>query len=118
MSREIPFFELFAQLQLSPELRLKLLGAVVVSACIQRESLSMELALTVRHPLEPADLDEMNAAIRRGYGLNDVKIRLTLKEEQPPSQRRLRRNRRRRRPTGPVLWGIPQGQAVERKRWI
>ena len=80
MSREIPFFELFAQLQLSPELRLKLLGAVVISACIHRESLSMELALTVRHPLEPADLDEMNAAIRRGYGLNDVKIRLTLKE--------------------------------------
>ena len=37
MSREIPFFELFAQLQLSPELRLKLLGAVVVSACIQRQ---------------------------------------------------------------------------------
>lgn len=36
MSREIPFFELFAQLQLSPELRLKLLGAVVISACIQR----------------------------------------------------------------------------------
>ena len=88
MSREIPFFELFAQLQLSPELRLKLLGAVVVSACIQRESLSMELALTVRHPLDAADLDEMNAAIRRGYGLNDVKIRLTLKEEQPPSQRK------------------------------
>ena len=48
MSREIPFFELFAQLQLSPELRLKLLGAVVISACIQRENLSMELALTVR----------------------------------------------------------------------
>ena len=33
MSREIPFFELFAQLQLSPELRLKLLGAVIASAC-------------------------------------------------------------------------------------
>ena len=65
MSREIPFFELFAQLQLSPELRLKLLGAVVVSACIQRESLSMELALTVRHPLDAADLDEMNAAMSR-----------------------------------------------------
>ena len=32
MSREIPFFELFAQLQLSLELRLKLLGAVIASA--------------------------------------------------------------------------------------
>ena len=117
MSREIPFFELFAQLQLSPELRLKLLGAVVVSACIQRESLSMELALTVRHPLEPADLDEMNAAIRRGYGLNDVKIRLTLKEEQPPSQRKTTPEQAAGGgPTGPVLMGNPiKGKPVEMK---
>ena len=39
MSREIPFFELFAQLQLSPELRLKLLGAVIASACIHQDTL-------------------------------------------------------------------------------
>ena len=62
MSREIPFFELFAQLQLSPELRLKLLGAVVVSACIHQDTLSMELAVTVKHPLEPAELDSLRAA--------------------------------------------------------
>ena len=43
MSKEIPFFELFAQLQLSPELRLKLLGAVIASACIHQDTLSMEL---------------------------------------------------------------------------
>ena len=36
MSREIPFFELFAQLQLSPELRLKLLGAVIASTLWSR----------------------------------------------------------------------------------
>ena len=117
MSREIPFFELFAQLQLSPELRLKLLGAVVISACIQRENLSMELTLTVRHPLEPADLDEMNAAIRRGYGLNDVKIRLTLKEEQPPSQRKAAPEQAAGGgPTGPVLMGNPiKSKPVEMK---
>ena len=69
MSREIPFFELFAQLQLSPELRLKLLGAVVISACIQRESLSMELTLTVRHPLEPADLDEIAMLLPPGASI-------------------------------------------------
>ena len=115
MSREIPFFELFAQLQLSPELRLKLLGAVVVSACIQRESLAMELALTVSHPLEPADLDEMNAAIRRGYGLSDVKIRLTLKEEQLPSQRKAAPEQTPGGgPTGPVLMGNPiKGRTAE-----
>lgn len=88
MSREIPFLNCLAQLQLSPELRLKLLGAVVISACIHRENLSMELAVTVKHPLEPADLDELNAAIRSGYGLNEVKVRMTLNEEQAPSQRK------------------------------
>ena len=86
MSREIPFFELFAQLQLSPELRLKLLGAVIASACIHQDTLSMELAMIVKHPLEPSDLDELNSAIRSGYGLNEVRFRVTLKEEQLPSQ--------------------------------
>ena len=88
MSREIPFFELFAQLQLSPELRLKLLGAVIASACIHQDTLSMELAMIVKHPLEPSDLDELNSAIRNGYGLNEVRFRVTLKEEQLPSQRK------------------------------
>ena len=46
MSREIPFFELFAQLQLSPELRLKLLGAVIASACIHQDTLSMAVSYT------------------------------------------------------------------------
>ena len=86
MSREIPFFELFAQLQLSPELRLKLLGTVIASACIHQDTLSMELAMIVKHPLEPSDLDELNSAIRNGYGLNEVRFRVTLKEEQLPSQ--------------------------------
>ena len=118
MSKEIPFFELFAQLQLSPELRLKLLGALVVSACIHRETLSMELAVTVKHPLEPADLDELNAAIRSGYGLNDVKVRLTLKEEQAPSQRKAAAAAPSAAggPTGPVLMGNPiKGKPVEMK---
>lgn len=79
-------FELFAQLQLSPELRLKLLGAVIASACIHQDTLSMELAMIVKHPLEPSDLDELNSAIRNGYGLNEVRFRVTLKEEQLPSQ--------------------------------
>ena len=77
MSREIPFFELFAQLQLSPELRLKLLGAVIASACIHQDTLSMELAMIVKHPLEPSDLDELNSAIRNGYGLNEVRFRVS-----------------------------------------
>ena len=109
MSREIPFFELFAQLQLSPELRLKLLGTVIASACIHQDTLSMELAMIVKHPLEPSDLDELNSAIRSGYGLNEVMVCLTLKEEQAPSQRKAAAVAPSAAggPTGPVLMGNP-----------
>ena len=110
MSREIPFFELFAQLQLSPELRLKLLGAVIASACIHQDTLSMELAMTVKHPLEPTDLDELTSAIRNGYGLNEVRFRVTLKEEQLPSQWKAAAAPSAPSgggPSGPVLMGNP-----------
>ena len=110
MSREIPFFELFAQLQLSPELRLKLLGTVIASACIHQDTLSMELAMIVKHPLEPSDLDELNSAIRNGYGLNEVRFRVTLKEEQLPSQWKAAAAPSAPSgggPSGPVLMGNP-----------
>ena len=110
MSREIPFFELFAQLQLSPELRLKLLGAVIASACIHQDTLSMELAMIVKHSLEPSDLDELNSAIRNGYGLNEVRFRVTLKEEQLPSQWKAAAAPSAPSgggPSGPVLMGNP-----------
>ena len=35
MSRDIPFFEMFAELQLSGELRLTLAGAVLTGACMR-----------------------------------------------------------------------------------
>ena len=110
MSREIPFFELFAQLQLSPELRLKLLGAVIASACIHQDTLSMELSMIVKHSLEPSDLDELNSAIRNGYGLNEVRFRVTLKEEQLPSQWKAAAAPSAPSgggPSGPVLMGNP-----------
>ena len=117
MSREIPFFELFSQLQLSPELRLKLLGAVVVSACIHQDTLSMELAVTVKHPLEPSDLDGLRDAIRSGYGLEEVTLCITLKEEPAPSQRRAESAAPAGGgPSGPVLMGNPvRTQPVEMK---
>ena len=46
MSRDIPFFEMFTELQLSGELRLRLAGAVVNGACIDQASLSLSLRLT------------------------------------------------------------------------
>ncbi len=43
MSRNIPFFEMFTELQLPGELRLKLAGAVLTGACIDQSDMSMEL---------------------------------------------------------------------------
>ena len=51
MSRDIPFFEMFTELQLSGELRLRLAGAVVNGACIDQASMSLALRLTTRFEL-------------------------------------------------------------------
>ena len=40
MSRDIPFFEMFAELQASPELRLKLAGAAVLALAMCRRPLA------------------------------------------------------------------------------
>ena len=53
----------------------------------------MELAMIVKHHLEPSDLDELNSAIRNGYGLNEVRFRVTLTEEQRPRSGRRRPHR-------------------------
>ena len=47
MSRNIPFFEMFTELQLPGELRVKLAGAVLTGACIDQSAMSMELRLQV-----------------------------------------------------------------------
>ena len=51
MSRDIPFFEMFTELQLSGELRLRLAGAVVNGACIDQASLSLSCLLYTSLPL-------------------------------------------------------------------
>ena len=66
--------------------------------------------MIVKHPLEPSDLDELNSAIRNGYGLNEVRFRVTLKEEQLPSQWKAAAAPSAPSgggPSGPVLMGNP-----------
>ena len=59
MSRDIPFFEMFTELQLSGELRLRLAGAVVNGACIDQAGMSLALRLTTRAELGDAELEEL-----------------------------------------------------------
>ena len=56
MSRDIPFFEMFAELQLSGELRLHLAGAVIHGARIDQAALTLSLHLITRAALAEAEL--------------------------------------------------------------
>ena len=69
MSRDIPFFEMFTELQLSGELRLRLAGAVVNGACIDQAGMSLALRLTTRAELGDAELEELKRLLMGGIRL-------------------------------------------------
>ena len=48
MAKNIPFFDMFAELQRSGTLRLKLAGAELTGAAIDQSALSISMSLTVR----------------------------------------------------------------------
>ena len=79
MSRDIPFFEMFTELQLSGELRLRLAGAVVNGACIDQASLSLSLRLTTRAELGEAELEELKRLLMGVYGFQKVAVEVTCK---------------------------------------
>ena len=74
MSRDIPFFEMFTELQLSGELRLRLAGAVVNGACIDQASMSLALRLTTRFELGEAELEELKRLLMGIYGFQKVAV--------------------------------------------
>ena len=80
MSRNIPFFEMFAELQASPELRLRLVGALLTYAQISQKDLSIELRLTVRDALTPEELQSLKSMIGAVYGFSHVEIAAVLAE--------------------------------------
>ena len=79
MSRDIPFFEMFTELQLSGELRLRLAGAVVNGACIDQASMSLALRLTTRFELGEAELEELKRLLMGIYGFQKVAVEVICK---------------------------------------
>ena len=79
MSRDIPFFEMFTELQLSGELRLRLAGAVVNGACIDQASMSLALQLTTRFELGEAELEELKRLLMGIYGFQKVAVEVICK---------------------------------------
>ncbi len=82
MSRDIPFFEMFTELQLSGELRLKLAGAVLTGACIDQAALDLKLHLLVKLPLSEEDLAELRQVLQAVYGFSSVELDVVCREEQ------------------------------------
>ena len=74
MSKDIPFFEMFTELQLSGELRLKLAGAVLTGAVIDQAALAISLYLTTRTELGGEDLENLRQIIQGVYGLSLIHI--------------------------------------------
>ena len=64
MAKNIPFFDMFAELQVSGDLRLKLAGAELTGASIDQSCMSISLYLVVENPLAARDV----AALRQKYG--------------------------------------------------
>ena len=74
MSRNIPFFDMFAELQLSSELRLKLLGAELTGATIDQSAMSITLQLNVKNSLPEEEVSKIQDAIKAAYGFRSVDI--------------------------------------------
>ena len=79
MAKNIPFFDMFAELQLSGALRLKLAGAELTGAAIDQSALSISMSLTVRTAMSGEDLEDLKQMIQAVYGFRRVDIDLTCK---------------------------------------
>ena len=60
MAKNIPFFDMFAELQNVSDLRLKLNGAELSGASIDQGEMSISLNLLVRFPLTEVDQQMVN----------------------------------------------------------
>ena len=81
MARNIPFFDMFAELQLSGELRLKLAGAEITGAVIDQGKMTISLDLTARTPMSEADAHALEPLIRGVYGFSAAEVHLTAPAE-------------------------------------
>ena len=81
MASKIPFFDMFAELQSVPELRLKLFGAELTGASIDQSTMSLTLNLEVKNPLTEEDRQEVCETLMRVYGFQKVDLEVTCVEQ-------------------------------------
>ena len=81
MAGNIPFFDMFAELQSSSELRLTLSGAELTGASIDQGTMSISLDLVTKLPLQEIDAQIVRESICRVYGFQSVTLNLSCKEQ-------------------------------------
>ena len=84
MSRNLPFFEFFAELSAAPELRLRLAGAELTHGRIDQGERSIELDMTVKSPLDQGGVQGLEETLRAVYGFQKVALNVTCTAPPPP----------------------------------
>ena len=121
MSKDIPFFEMFTELQLSGGLRLKLAGAVLTGACIDQTAMSIGLKLTVKNQLAETDIQDIQECLKRVYGFAAAEIQVTCKAPEmsrtmPQVSAASSGGKAPNKPVGKVIMGNPiKGRSVPMK---
>ncbi|MDY3282857.1 PolC-type DNA polymerase III [Dysosmobacter sp.] len=74
MAKKILFFQLFADLLVPPELKIRLAGANITNAVIDQKSFTMDLRITTRQPLSEEDTADLQRMIAATYGFTKVTL--------------------------------------------
>ena len=82
MAKNIPFFDMFSELNISGLLRLKLGGAELTHVSIELEKMSIRMSMTTKAPMAPEDVEDLKQMIRTVYGFRTVEMELTSREPQ------------------------------------
>ena len=77
MSRNIPFFEFFAELSAASELRLRLAGAELTHGCIDQGERSIQLDMMVKSPLDQENIHSLEETLKAVYGFQKVELNIT-----------------------------------------
>jgi len=83
MAKNIPFFDMFSELNISGLLRLRLNGAELTHVSIELENMSIRLSMTTKAPLAPEEVEDLKQMIRAVYGFRTVEMELTSREVPP-----------------------------------
>ena len=116
MAKNIPFFDMFSELQHASDLRLKLNGAELSGASIDQGNMTIVLNLLTRFPLTESDQKMVQDAIGKVYGFRSVTLNIGAAEPPKPMAAAEPSGKSGAKPTGKVIFGNAiKGKSVPMK---